>query len=66
MIGKRELEKLAALDIPAVIQSMDLEQLFGVELYELGYNEDGDWVHECLEKVKARAIAKLTPKVLRE
>ena len=65
MIRKRELGKLAALQISAVITSMDLALLFGEELYELGEDSGGEWVHEYLAEIQRKTAAKLVPKALR-
>jgi len=62
MITKRELRKLATLQIGGVIQSMDLETLFGTELYELAYDDRCSWVKEVLTDVQRKAAAKFNPK----
>jgi len=64
-MNKRELQKIATSHICAVIRSMDLSQLFGDELCDLHYKEGHDWVHAYLEEIQNKAVARLTPKVLR-
>lgn len=60
MISKRELKKEAKGQAADVIRSSDLAELFGDTLYDLGFQPEGDWIHEALEKIQYRIIKNIT------
>jgi len=62
---KKELKKLARLQIPGIIESMDHGELFGDVLADLALDPEHEWVTDCLEEVKREAVKKLTPPALR-
>ena len=46
---------MALLSASAVMASHDLESLFSEELFELRYENEGEWVHEYLENMLEEA-----------
>lgn len=65
MITKRELRKLAILQVSGVLQSMDLGILFGEELFDLGYEPNSEWIHDFLAEIQKEMVLKVLPKQLR-
>lgn len=59
MISKRDLKKLAKRRAISKIKYLNLEQLFGKELYDLGYKPKGDWVHEILQEVQDQIVGNI-------
>ena len=56
MIGRRDLKKLAKKSAVGPIRSLDLQQLFGEELFDLGYKPKHDWVHDTLQEVQDQIV----------
>lgn len=65
MITKRELRKQALMHISAVILSHDLAYLFSDDLYDLGFEPEGEWVHEFLKNIQISVSKRIIPKKLR-
>ena len=62
-MNKKQLRKRAMLSIAAVIESSDLECLFGEDLCDEQYKKDQQWVDDELDKVQKKAVKLLTRSV---
>ena len=58
-INRRELKQRAGKEIAAVVQSMDLSQLFGEELVDEQYLPGGQWIPEALTEYQRQAVSLL-------
>lgn len=58
-MNRQELKRRARAAIAAVVESMDLSDLFGDELFDEQYLPGGKWIPEALTECQRQAVSLL-------